>query len=525
MKKIIPYSLAAAFAFSAFSAYSGNMYFKNQGRFSQDSSWALDESKTQNGTVPTYEDTAVFYNVGGVSWITNIDTYVGNLILTKGANLSFGNQVLNQSVPANFTVNGAIKAQITDQRGDMVFGESFGDYEGTAAVEINAGSLEVGCEVYDNRTFSSYVPASLAFKFQSEQVTNATLNVSGDVKVGGVNVDGINAAATISLGLDNVNVAGVMHMASNGSGYTYVSFDKECVLEVGGLSSLVDNKDVTIANGAGKAYNSSIVFKNAAGTDCQYIGVIADDGNNRNLEDVRGVVNITMDGDGTQRLYSSLKDNMEIKGSQLGTYTVKRGRLFMDNSRIASTHRLAALVMEGGEFGAAHYNSTSIGTAYFKSGEIRGGGFAFENFESHNALELLMTDKIVFSETLAKSADSGKIGINFTSKDGAALDLANYDYVIAEDAESIENWIEIITAGDLSGFDLESKLGENVYDANGDFYAIGVENGVAIFRWVESLDNGYSLQVGFAQVPEPAAVAALFGMLALGFAALRRRRR
>lgn len=282
-----------------------------------------------------------------------------------------------------------------------------------------------------------------------------------------------------------------------------------------------DNKDVTIANGAGKAYNSSIVFKNAAGTDCQYIGVIADDGNNRNLEDVKGSVNITMDGDGTQRLYSALKNNTEIKGSQLGTYTVKRGRLFMDNSRIASTHRLAVLVMEGGEFGAAHYNSTNIGTAYFKSGEISGGGFAFEN---HNALELLMSDKIVFSESLAKSAGSGKIGINFTGGDGNALDLANYGYIIAEGAESIENWIEILTAGDLSGFDLESKLGENIYDANGDFYAIGVENGVAIFRWVESLDNGYSLQVGFAQVPESAAVASLLGALALGVAAWRRGR-
>lgn len=104
------------------------------------------------------------------------------------------------------------------------------------------------------------------------------------------------------------------------------------------------------------------------------------------------------------------------------------------------------------------------------------------------------------------------------------MDLANYGYIVAEGAESIENWIEILTAGELSGFDLESKLGENIYDANGDFYAIGVENGVAIFRWVESLDNGYSLQVGFAQVPEPAAVAAFLGALALGVAAMRRGR-
>ncbi len=35
--------------------------------------------------------------------------------------------------------------------------------------------------------------------------------------------------------------------------------------------------------------------------------------------------------------------------------------------------------MEGGELGAAHYNSTSIGIAYFKSGEIVGGGFALKS--------------------------------------------------------------------------------------------------------------------------------------------------
>ena len=72
---------------------------------------------------------------------------------------------------------------------------------------------------------------------------------------------------------------------------------------------------------------------------------------------------------------------------------------------------------------------------------------------------------------------------------------------------------------------MESKLGGNIYDANGDFYAIGIENGVAVFRWTESLEEGgYALQVGFAQVPEPAVAAAILGALVLGLAARGRRR-
>ena len=36
-----------------------------------------------------------------------------------------------------------------------------------------------------------------------------------------------------------------------------------------------------------------------------------------------------------------------------------------------------------------------------------------------------------------------------------------------------------------------------------------------------SLDSGYSLQVGFAQVPEPAAAVALVGVLALVYAGMK----
>ena len=194
----------------------------------------------------------------------------------------------------------------------------------------------------------------------------------------------------------------------------------------------------------------------------------------------------------------------------------------MDNSRIAADYRLAALSLEGGRFGAGHYDSSQAGAAYFKSANFQSGGLAYENFANHNAVETQASDKIIITETFSKAAGSGKISVDFSDKDGNALNLS--EYAVADGVSGIENWVEILTAGSLDGFDLESKLGGDIYDANGDFYAVGIENGVAVFRWAESPESGYALQVGFAQVPEPAAAAAVLGALALGLAARGRRR-
>ena len=161
-----------------------------------------------------------------------------------------------------------------------------------------------------------------------------------------------------------------------------------------------------------------------------------------------------------------------------GVYTAKNGRLFMDNSRIAEDYRLAALSLEGGKFGAGHYDSAQAGTAYFKTANFQGGGLAYENFVQHNSMETQVSDKIIISESFTKAEGSGKIAVDFADRSGNALDLQNY--ATADDAGSVEIWTEILTAGDIAGFDLETKIGENAYDASGDFYAVGVENGVAV---------------------------------------------
>lgn len=302
------------------------------------------------------------------------------------------------------------------------------------------------------------------------------------------------------------------------------AFNKAGVLELGGLVAENRDGDFTIANGSGGSFTSEIVFKNALGTDYQYIGAIVDDGNNRpDISAINATMNVTMDGEGTQRIYQAVQTKTDIQGRMSGTYTVKNGRLFMDNSRIAADYRLATLSLEGGKFGAGHYDSLQVGTAYFKTANFESGGFAYENFANHNPMETEVGDKIIITETFTKAAGSGKISVDFSDASGNALNLENY--ILAESADSVECWAEILTAGELSGFNLNTLLSDGAYDANSDFYAEGIENGIVVFKWVESLDSGYSLQVGFAQVPEPAAAVALGGVLALVYAGMKSRRR
>ena len=103
--------------------------------------------------------------------------------------------------------------------------------------------------------------------------------------------------------------------------------------------------------------------------------------------------------------------------------------------------------------------------------------------------------KISIAGEFSKNAD-GQIEINFDGLNGA-------DY--------IDYTFELISAGSLNGF--------NTGGANADFAAVNLLNAIAEFSW-----NDGTLSVTFGQIPEPAAAAALLGALALGLAALRRRK-
>lgn len=92
---------------------------------------------------------------------------------------------------------------------------------------------------------------------------------------------------------------------------------------------------------------------------------------------------------------------------------------------------------------------------------------------------------------------SDKIGIDFNGFDASML--------IGEPAYTL------ILADSLAGFD-ES-------DANSDFIAKNLLGALADFAW-----EGNMLTISFTQVPEPSAIAAIFGLFAFLFAARRRRK-
>ena len=516
------------------SAYSADKYFGNSSAtFISDKAWYSDEALTQPTTHPIgEEDTAIFYKTKGsttyapTSWVTIVDTYVGNVISSgDGGIINLGKELLNQEVPINFQIYNTLSVQICDEAGTMFFGTSFEDKEGTAAVELTIGNIDIGTQVYGGKTYDSYgSETSLSFSYGDSRLTSSLINVIGDVNLGGCGVTDVNSAALLNLAVDKMAVKGIMNIKRNGWMYSNVTFNKAGVLELGGLVAENTDGDFTIANGPGGSFTSEVVFKNALGTDYQYIGAIVDDGNNRpDISAINATMNVTMDGEGTQRIYQAIQLKTYIQGRMSGTYTVKNGRLFMDNSRIAADYRLATLSLEGGKFGAGHYDSLQVGTAYFKTANFVSGGFAYENFANHNPMETEVGDKIIITETFTKAAGSGKISVDFSDASGNALNLENY--ILAESADSVEHWAEILTAGELSGFNLDTLLSDGAYDANADFCAEGIENGVVVFKWVGSLDSGYSLQVGFAQVPEPAAAVALGGLLALVYAGMRSKRR
>lgn len=516
------------------SAYSADKYFGNSSAiFTSDKAWYSDEALTQPTTHPIgEEDTAIFYKTKGTatyaptSWVTQVDTYVGNVISSgDGGIINLGKELLNQGVPINFQIYNTLSVQICDEDSTMTFGTSFEDEESTAAVELTIGNIDIGTQVYGGKTYDSYNnTTSLRFSYGDSRLTSSLINVTGDVNLGGCGVTGANVSALLDLAVDKMAVKGIMNIKRNGWMYSNVTFNKAGVLELGGLVAENRDGDFTIANGPGGSFTSEIVFKNALGTDYQYIGAIVDDGNNRpDISAIKATMNVTMDGEGTQRIYQAIQLKTDIQGRMSGTYTVKNGRLFMDNSRIAADYRQAALSLEGGKFGAGHYESSNTGTAYFKTANFKSGGFAYENFANHNTMETGTGDKIIITETFTKAAGSGKISVDFSDASGNALNLENF--ILADSADSVEYWAEILTAGELSGFNLDTLLSDGAYDANADFYAEGIENGVVVFKWVESLDSGYSLQVGFAQVPEPAAAVALGGVLALVYAGMKSKRR
>lgn len=140
------------------------------------------------------------------------------------------------------------------------------------------------------------------------------------------------------------------------------------------------------------------------------------------------------------------------------------------------------LVLDGGYF------SMTVGNLSAANIEWNAGGLIFDKTALDNG------HKIELSGELLKMGE-GPIEIDFDGLDGS---------------EYIGKSFELISS--------PSGLGTLDSDANVDFIATDLTGALADFAWNDNI-----LSVTFTNVPEPASIAALFGLAALAFAVRRRK--
>lgn len=488
---------AAAFALAPLAAFSQTDYYFNpessgQTKFFSGSAWTYDAAGAERtSSAPLSGDAAYILNKAGDKVSLELDTadaYLGELVVAGNAQnaamIVFGNAALDNT--AVFEIGGSIKSLVGQtSQNYFTLGGSFWTVTGqTANVVVKSKGFELGAGGYGG----GYSGAS---------ETSLVLNV------------------------DRASVSGVVNMQSAGRGWTNIKNAKNgMVLEIGGLQlSDETHIDCGVYNVPNSGVSSTLVFTNAAGTDYRFKGNVSDFGYLSTLPTGGGQkLDVVMDGPGTQRIHIYRAGDMGYT-TQSGTFTINSGRFFMGNEQIGEEYRNAALVLNGGVFGA-YSSGTAQGFAYFKEAVFRSGGIAVDTPDLYAAG---IPGLIAVSGTLSKEGGE-KIAVDFSGSYGN-LNPAGYGVELADfgaEYSEIDNWTEILTAADLGGFDLGSELSENVYDASADFYGSGLEGAVAVFRWVKD-SAGYSLQVGMTQVPEPQVAAAILGAASIVLAAARRR--
>ena len=374
------------------------------------------------------------------------------------------------------------------QAPDITIGTmNIGQGENTTLFKIGDYACSVAYATVENGDIKVGDPVSIY------DVTGVkSLTVTGDINLHGnvtfkTNVWNEDAMASHSEYSPDILVQGVVRMTQSDGGEKPIwdllyrtrtiswNNSKPAVLaidtfvKIGGLdgSGTISNDSQTIDPSTVK-----LIFTNKE--DCDFSGTFTE---NRSST-IKTVMSVKMAGE------NGKKQIIRADSAFTGTVEVESGTLIMH-----STTALGKLTMTGGGFGGIE------GGVVLSGAEWLGGDIVFHNTETFFGG---LADKITVEGTFTKSAE-GKIGVDFSGLDAASL------------IEEGNNVFDLITANAFEG--------SFSSDANDDFEAKNLLNAIADFAWA-----GNTLTVTFSQVPEPAAIAAIFGALALGLAAWRRRR-
>ena len=374
------------------------------------------------------------------------------------------------------------------QAPDITIGTmNIGQGENTTLFKIGDYACSVAYATVENGDIKVGDPVSIY------DVTGVkSLTVTGDINLHGnvtfkTNVWNEDAMASHSEYSPDILVQGVVRMTQSDGGEKpiwdllyrtrTISWNNskpavpaiDTFVKIGGLdgSGTISNDSQTIDPSTVK-----LIFTNKE--DCDFSGTFTE---NRSST-IKTVMSVKMAGE------NGKKQIIRADSAFTGTVEVESGTLIMH-----STTALGKLTMTGGGFGGIE------GGVVVSGAEWLGGDIVFHNTETFFGG---LADKITVEGTFTKSAE-GKIGVDFSGLDAASL------------IEEGNNVFDLITANAFEG--------SFSSDANDDFEAKNLLNAIADFAW-----TGNTLTVTFSQVPEPAAIAALFGALALGLVAWRRRR-
>lgn len=311
---------------------------------------------------------------------------------------------------------------------------------------------------------------------------NVSLNIKGEISTVAVLSGRYIKATSIAFGAayncgleytdtgtaENQNLFLTGAMCFNGGGSVVLTGSSgDYYTTVGGISG--NGGNLQVKNDTSVA-NANLTINVAQGKSYSYEGEISNKHNYWNSNPVANkTINITKTGAGSQ--YFTNKTRVELTSVR-----VSEGVIGM----AASLDR--DLVLDGGYF------SMTVGNLSATNIEWNAGGLIFDKTALDNGY------KIELSGELLKMGD-GPIEIDFDGLDGSKYIGKRYELISSP-----------------------SGIGTLDSDANVDFIATDLTGALADFAWNDNI-----LSVTFTNVPEPASIAALFGLAALAFAVRRRK--
>lgn len=469
--------------------------------WSTESNW-LREDKSEYGKLPQEGDNIVIdgnyltFGTGNPRLFMLSDSGSFGKLILQNFNSGTSSKSIQLATPASNTLTfTGIDFVRNANSGNAVIGLTTGvSAQATIIVngDVNAGSPDdVG------------VKGNLEFGAGGDQTFSGwggpkKISVSGDFNLYGTNCnfnvgvgseDGNSGNATY----DNpdISIGGVFNMAYANGTYPTVFLNQRgsgvsnglrtkyilnTVIGVGGLQGggVITNNTNNTAYNWGKG-SATIVFNNAKGSSYTFSGQINDDTKKTSIPTTETVTKLVMRGEGTQILEG---ETMLFSGG----VEVQNGTLKL-NYKDATNH--GDLTMIGGRFGNV---SGSSSTNVNFTNLIYSGGVIESRWDGSSL------DVINLSGGLKK-------GDSFGEGDSFLIAIFGDLGSMLNSEMKIISWDNLTNATDFSDSDFSLENGEASFAIKSD-----------------------GLYITATAVPEPSAVCAVFGVLALAFAYLRRRR-